>query len=301
MDTDTDIASLSESLINEMVGAVGLPKTAFFHRIFWCLFRGLSDRVATQGVTFDQLVGSEGLPHASAWGLAKYCTPVQASGVGHIPPAGPLLVVSNHPGSLDGLVIFSQLRRQDIRWISTPVSFFEMLPHLREHILFSSRTDARNRMAVMRSGIRHLKTGGTLVYFGSGHRDPDPAVFPGAAKMTDEWLEGIDFFFKHVPNLRLLPTVVSGMVSEIWAHHPVTILRRTQRDKQRLSEFCQSINQLLFPGRLLLSPCVSFGPATVEADLRSDSPGGSLLPAVISREKALLVEHCRSYGGDAQS
>ena len=57
----------------------------------------------------------------------------------------------------------------------------------------------------MRSAIRHLQSGGTLVYFGAGHRDPDPATYPGARAMLDNWLEGIDFFFKHVPDLRLLP------------------------------------------------------------------------------------------------
>lgn len=300
MNPDPRIAILSESLVNELVGALGLPKTAFWHNLFWRLSRRVTDRLATIGATFDRIVGEDGLPAGSAWGLTHFCNPIQARGVENIPLEGPLLVASNHPGAYDGLVIYSKLVRKDIQWISTEIPFFEHLPHTRSHMLFSSRTDALNRMSVMRSAIRHLQAGGTLVYFGAGHRDPDPATYPGARAMLDRWLEGIDFFFKHVPNLRLLPTVVSGVVSEKWSRSPITLLRRKQIDKQRLSEFGQVITQLLAPGRLMLSPCVSFGLPVGEAELRQEAGGDSLLPAVIAREKSLLEEHCQAFGGDAQ-
>jgi hypothetical protein len=268
------------------------------HNLFWRMFRGITGRLAAIGVTFDRLVDSDGLPAGSAWALTDFCTPVRARGAENIPLEGPLLVVSNHPGAYDGLVIFSKLIRKDIRWISSEIPFLDKLPHVREHILFASRTDALSRMAVMRGAIRHLRSGGALVYFGAGHRDPDPAVYPDAGKMMDNWLEGIDFFFKHVPGLRLLPVIVSGVVSEKWARHPITLLRRKQIDKQRLSEFGQVITQLLFPRKLMLSPAVSFGPAVAESDLRRETTGDNLLPAVIIREKALLVEHCLAYGDD---
>jgi hypothetical protein len=295
---DTEIAALSESLIDELVGAVALPKTTFWRGLTWRLFRPVTDRLAVLGVTFDRLVANDGLPQASEWALTHFCNPVPARGAEHIPPNGPLLVTSNHPGAYDALVIFSKLVRKDIRWIGTEIPFLEKLPHVRDRILFASRTDPLNRMSVMRGAIRHLQSGGALVYFGAGHRDPDPAVYPGAGKMMDNWLEGIEFFFKHVPGLRLLPTVVSGVVSAKWARHPITWLRRRQIDRQRLSEFGQVITQLLRPGKFLASPSLSFGSPAAEADLRGEAGGKNLLAAVISRQKALLVEHCQSFGGD---
>lgn len=295
---DTEIAALSESLVDELVGAVALPKTAFWHNLTWRLFRRVTDRLATLGVTFDRLVGSEGLPIGSAWALTHFCNPIPAHGAENIPAAGPLLVTSNHPGAYDALVVFSKLVRKDIRWIGTEIPFLEKLPHVREHILFASRTDVLNRMAVMRAAIRHLQSGGALLYFGAGHRDPDPAVYPHAGRMMDSWLEGIDFFFKHVPGLRLLPTVVSGVVSAKWARHPITWLRRKQIDKQRLSEFGQVITQLLKPEGFMASPSISFGPSAAEADLRQEANGGALLPAIIARQKRLLVEHCLAFGGE---
>jgi hypothetical protein len=296
---DAEISALSESLVDEMVTALGLPKTVFWHKLFWHMSRGITDRLAALGVTFDRLVDGDGLPAGSAWALTDFCNPIQARGAENVPLDGPLLVVSNHPGAYDGLVIFSKLVRKDIRWISSEIPFLDKLPHVREHILFASRMDALNRMAVMRGALRHLRAGGALVYFGAGHRDPDPAVYPDAGKMMDNWLEGIDFFFKHVPGLRLLPVIVSGVVSEKWAHHPVALLRRKQIDKQRLSEFGQIITQLLFPRKLILAPVVSFGQSAAEPDLRRETTGDKLLPAIIIREKALLVEHCRVYGGNA--
>jgi len=301
---ESEIAALSESLVDELVGALGLPRTDFWHRLFRRLFRRITTRLATLGVTFDRIVGSEGLPAGSRWALSHFCRPIRLRGREHIPLSGPLLVVSNHPGAYDGLVVFSELTRRDIRWISSEIPFLEKLPNLHPHILFASRTNAINRMAVMRGAIRHLQAGGALVYFGAGRRDPDPAVYPGAGKTLDHWLEGIDFFFKHVPGLRLLPTVVSGVVSERWARHPIALLRRKQIDRQRLSEFGQVITQLLSPGKLMLSPTISFGSPVDAGDLQLHSvtnnreQAGSLLPGVIRLEKELLIEHCQAFGGD---
>jgi hypothetical protein len=299
--SDPEINALSESLVDELVTALGLPKTKFFHGLFWGLFRPWTDRLTGLGIPFDRLVAEQGLPKASQWILTRFCTSIRARGAELIPPQGPLLVASNHPGAYDALVAFSQLGRQDIRWISSEIPFLNRLPHLRAHILFASRQDAFNRMGVMRAAIRHLQSGGALVYFGAGHRDPDPAVYPGAARMLDNWLGGIDFFFKHVPGLRLLPTVISGVVSEKWAHHPISWLRRKQIDKQRLSEFGQVITQLVSPGRLMLSPAISFGAPVTQEQLQAGNGTVSLLSSIIVREKVLLDEHCLQFGGVRES
>ncbi|MEZ0396127.1 MAG: 1-acyl-sn-glycerol-3-phosphate acyltransferase [Anaerolineales bacterium] len=290
----TETLLLARTLIDEMVGAVGLPKMAAFQKLFWSLFGGLMIRFAELGLTFDRLVASSGLPKASQWALSFFCHPAAGRGLEHIPPDGPLLVTSNHPGAYDALVIFSHLNRPDIRWISSEIPFLDNLPHTRQHIIFASRVNAAQRTAALRAAIRHLRGGGALLYFGAGHRDPDPAVYAGAAQAMEAWLPGIDFFFRHVPGLRLLPTVVSGVISTYWARHPITWLRRKQIDQQRLSEFGQVISQLLRPGRLMLTPRLSFGPGADFETLQAESSPADILPAVIRREKALLAEHMQS-------
>ncbi|MBN2387964.1 MAG: hypothetical protein JXB85_13180 [Anaerolineales bacterium] len=297
---DEETLFLARTLVDEVVGAVGLPKVAPLRTLAWRLFRPLMSRLAAMSLTFDRILIDQGLPKASEWMLSHFCTPIAGKGCQHIPAEGPLLVASNHPGAYDALVVFSQLGRREICWISTEIPFLENLPHTRQHVIFASRKRVHHRMAAMRAAIRHLQAGGVLLYFGAGHRDPDPAVYPGAAEMMDHWLEGIDFFFKHVHGLRLLPTVVSEVVSPKWAHHPITWLRRKQIDRQRLAEFGQVITQLLAPGRLLISPSISFGPPVTAADLQPESEGGSLLPGVIARQKQLLFQHMNAVQQSAQ-
>jgi hypothetical protein len=151
-------------------------------------------------------------------------------------------------------------------------------------------------MSAMRSAIRHLRGGGALLYLGAGQLDPDPAVYPNAAEHIEEWLSGIDFFFRHVPGLMLEPAIVSGVVSPKWARSPITWLRRKDVDKRRLAEFGQGIKQLLFPGKLMFSPNVSFGEVVTIETLQEESCQVNVMQAVIARTKALLTEHCRIFG-----
>jgi len=292
-----EVANLTKLLISELVGAIGLPKRKFILRLFWIIFHRPLSRLASLGLTFDHRVAEDGLPKASEWVLTNWCSHITAKGTENIPDEGPLLIVCNHPGTYDALIIFSQVGRKDIRWISTEIPFLDNLPHTRNHIIFASKTNALKRMSAMRSAIRHLQTGGVLLYIGSGQIDPDPAIYPNAAENIKEWLAGIDFFFHHVPELRLLPTIVSGVVSPKWAHSPITRLRRKDVDKRRLAEFGQGISQLLFPGKLMFKPYVSFGSPVTYATLVRESSQENVLPAVIARTKKLLDEHCRIFGG----
>ena len=295
--SDTDIVALGKLLNAELVGAIGLPKSDLFLRLFWIPFRIPLCRFAAIGLTFDRLVAEAGFPKASQWALTHWCSRVTARGTPDIPAEGPLLIVSNHPGTYDALIIFSQLGRQDIRWISTEIPFLDNLPHTRNHVIFASRSNALKRMAAMHSGIRHLQAGGALLYIGPGQIDPDPAVYPNATENIEEWLASIDFFFRHVPRLRLMSTIVSGVVSPKWARSPITCLRRKDVDKRRLAEFGQVIKQMIVPGRLMFTPVVSFAPPVTIETLRGESSEENILPAVIARTKALLAEHCRVFGG----
>jgi len=288
---ETLITHLSESLIDEIVAAVGLPTTALTHTVFWHLFRNITDRLANLGASFDQIIKEMGLPAASAWALTHFCSNLQVHGSEFIPDQGPLLVVSNHPGTYDALALFSILEGHNIRSVSTVIPFLNLLPNARYHFLFTPRHDVRERMLVFRNAIKHLQSGGTVVYFGSGHRDPDPAVYPGAGRSIDNWLNVFDTFFKYVKDLKLLLTIISGVVSAKWAKHPITWFRRKQIDKQRLAEFGQVITQLRKPGKLMMTPRVSFGKPFSENDLRQVVGTGKLHhDAIIERAKLLFQE-----------
>jgi 1-acyl-sn-glycerol-3-phosphate acyltransferase len=289
-------AQLRDALHDEIVTAVGLPRTWLTRSVMRGLFQRLTNRLAHLGATFDQITKAQGLSAASEWALTHFCTGYQVHGDEHIPDRGPLLVVSNHPGAYDSLVLFASLRGHKIRCVASVIPFINLLPNVREHILFAPRDDARERMLVLRNAIKHLNEGGTLVYFASGHRDPDPAVYPGADRSIDLWLDVFDTFFKYVKGLRVQPAIVSGVVSGDWVKHPITLLRKKQIDRQRLAEFGQVIAQLREPGKLMMKPRLSIGSHFTEQDLRRVVPSGKLLHAVIDRGRALYHESSTYFG-----
>ena len=293
---ETLVTHLSESLIDEIVAAVGLPTTALTHTVCWHLFRNITDRLANLGASFDQIIKEMGLPAASAWALTHFCSDLQVHGSEFIPDQGPLLVVSNHPGTYDALALYANLEGHNIRSVSTVIPFLNLLPNARHHFLFTPRHDVRERMLVFRNAIKHLQSGGTVVYFGSGHRDPDPAVYPGAGRSINNWLNVFDTFFKYVKDLKLLQKNASGVVYAKWVNHPITWFRRKQIDKQRLAEFGQVITQLRKPGKLMMTPRVSIGKPFSEHDLRQVVGPDKLYPAVIERAKLLFLESSSHYG-----
>ncbi|MCJ7658350.1 MAG: hypothetical protein MUO67_04280, partial [Anaerolineales bacterium] len=129
----SEIDVLSESLIDELVTALGLPKTRFYHALFWRLFRRVTDSLAKIGVPFDQITRDEGLPAASSWCLDQFCEGIRVVGKENVPAEGPLMVTSNHPGAYDGLVLFTEVGRKDMTWVSSEIPFLDALPNLREH------------------------------------------------------------------------------------------------------------------------------------------------------------------------
>jgi hypothetical protein len=151
-------------------------------------------------------------------------------------------------------------------------------------------------MIVLKQAIQHLQEGGTVNYFPSGHRDPDPKVYPGAIQAIDHWLDVFDLFFNKVKGLAVLPTIISGVISPKWVKHPITWLRKKQIDKQRLAEFGQVITQLRKPGKLMLSPNIFFGKCYTERDLRHEIGHGKLFPAVIERAKSVFRESNAHFG-----
>ena len=288
---DTEIKALSNTLILEIINAIGLPKTAITKQAFDLLVHRAAGRLAEIGVTFDRLIDRDGFPSACGWALTKWCRDITARGSESVPQTGALLVISNHAGAYDSAVIAARLGRNDLKFISSDVAFLKNLPNTSEHFIFISADDPFSRMAGVRCGIRHMQDGGALLLFGTGLVDPDPAVYPGAEKEIENWSPSIDLLLRQVPDANVVVTIVSGIVSPRWAHHPVTWLKRIPWQKRRLAEFGQVLQQLFFPGRLYVSPCLSFAAPVTVAELRRESGTNRVLPAVIARGKALLAEH----------
>ena len=170
------------------------------------------------------------------------------------------MVISNHAGAYDSVVIASLLGRNDLKFIGSDVAFLKNLPNTDSHFYYVLENNPYNRMSALRQSIRHLQDGGALLLFGTGLVDPDPAVYQGAEKEIENWSASIDLFLRQVPKLNVVITIVSGIVSARWAHHPITWLKRIPWQKRRLAEFGQVLEQLFFPGKLYVSRGSVFPP-----------------------------------------
>ncbi len=294
---DTDIEALSESLVGEIFKALGLSGAGRVRRILGPLFRRATRRLSQIGVTFGRLCESDGFPKAAEWALTHWCTDMRARGTAEAPAGGPLLVVSNHPGTYDALVIAAHLKRDDMLIFASNIPFLENLPRVSRYFFFLDPIDVQARMRETRSGIRHLQQGGAILLYGSGQIDPDPALFPDeAARCVERWSRSIDLFLRLVPETKVLLSVVSHVVSRGWARSPLTWLRRRPLDKRRLVEFGQVLQQLFFPGSLYLSPRLSFSPPLAVEALRAESATGRVWPILVAREKRLMAEHLAAFG-----
>ena len=287
---DIKIETLRNAIIGEIFLSLGFSKTGFAFKAFGWLFWKPAERVSQLGINLDRMISEEGVPKATTWLLNQWCDKVISRGRESIPSKGPLLIISNHAGTYDSFVISSEAGRKDFSLIASDVPFLKNLPNLSQHIFYLS-DDPYLRMVSARQGIRHLKKGGMLLIYGTGLIDPDPEIYPDAEPWIDKWLSSIDLFLAQVPETKVVFSIVSGVVSSQWAYHPVTKLKRVDWQKRRLAEFGQMIYQLFFPGRLYLTPHISFSQPLGYSELTSSGYGKRILPAAITQGKKLLADH----------
>jgi hypothetical protein len=292
---DADVKALSHYLTDEIVNAVGLKVTARSRRVFDFFLHTITTRLSTICITTDRMIATDGFPAATGWMANHWVREVIARGAETVPPEGPLLVVSNHVGAYDVLVVPSRINRRDIKIIASDSPFFKNLPNSSRHMIYASE-DLHSRMAAVRQGVRHLRAGGSLLLFGTGLIDPDPAVCPDAEKEIQNWSPSIEIFLRRVPETQLVVSIISGVVLPKWAHHPLTWLRRIDWQKRRIAEYGQVIEQLLFMAKPNITPSMSIAPPVSVEILRNEGGCDRVLPAIIARGKALLSEHCRIYG-----
>jgi len=141
-------------------------------------------------------------------------------------------------------------------------------------------------MAVARESVRHLQSGGALLVYATGRVDPDPALLPGSEEALQTWSASLSLFLQRVPEARLVPAIVRGVLAAACLTHPLTRLRREPRQKQFLAEFIQVGQQVLFGRGFGLRPTVHFARPLTSAEL-AGSPDARA--TIVARAQALLA------------
>jgi len=253
--------TLTENLISEIVKALGLPSTRRIRRIIASLTGRAIRRFTGLASDLDCVVEEEGLAGGARWLLPKFVKGHSAQGVEHIPSTGPLVIASNHPASIDSVVISAHVPRQDYKVIIGEIPFFKNLPNIRKNSIFApAPTDVPGRMQVIREVIRHLKNDGAILIFPRGEIEADPAWMPHPDAEFDHWSRSLEIFLKQVPHTQVLVTMVSGVISKAAMYHPITWFRRARPDRQRLAFMYQMTRQMIAGTEVFgLTPRVTFG------------------------------------------
>jgi hypothetical protein len=167
---------------------------------------------------FDARIDRLGLAHAAAATLLDLgATWTRA---GHAPPHhGPLLVVANHPGAYDALVLLAALGRDDAAIVAADRPFLRSLPSFARHLIFvpdGSSSDTLKRTHGVRHALRHLAAGKALVQFGGGRIEPDPA-FPvdRGVDLLGQWAPGTGTLVRGAVRARgaVVAAIVEGVHS----------------------------------------------------------------------------------------
>ena len=251
--------------LDDLVSSFGLenrPKLAWILRL---LFAGPARKFAGQMLDFDDAVRRVGLVEAARQTQRRY---VRSMRLFSDPlPAGPFLALSNHPGMADTLALFSALNRPDLKIIAIERPFLRALTNISERLYYVN-DDPSKRMALIRQVSAHLRSGGAALTFPAGEIEPDPNVYPGSVKALRGWTDSVGFFVRIAPETAILPVLVRGVVWDRTARHPLTRLRKTREDREKLAAALQLLAHIVL-NKKPLDVTVQIGKPITVAELGS--------------------------------
>jgi hypothetical protein len=291
--TGANAEQLRETIVDQSFKAMGLSDSGLARRLLRPVFRLPAGRFSQLAAGFDRSVADVGLCETSRRYLPSFIEKAEVRGVEHIPAEGPLLMVSNHPGAFDGFVIASNLPRCDLKIVISGVPFVRALPAVEGYLIYLDQ-DAHQRMTVVRSMIRHISGGCMLLIYPSGRVDPDPEFVPGAREALELWSPSLELVLRKAPQTQVVVTIASGVLAPGWMRNPLVRVLKQGWERQRLAEFFQTMQLMLFPGSLTFSPKVSFAEPVIGRQLIESGGRGGVMPTIINRAQQLLDDHMAS-------
>ncbi len=247
------------------------------------LLRPAARRFARRVARYDTEVARRGLGSGARWALRHYVAGLEVAGIEHVPPAGPLLVVANHPGLSDTIALFAALAaacRLDtgldgvgaLRIVAAERPFLAALPATARYLIALDEAN-NHRLGVVRRAAAHLRTGGALLTFPAGRLEPDPALEPAAAAAAlAGWSPGFGLCLRLVPDTVVVPAIVTGVFARAAFDHP---LARLHRDPERRSGVAAAL-QIALPPFRQNTVRVAFGPPLHLSDAQAN-------PAAVSQ------------------
>lgn len=286
----TLVRNLRSSLLEDLLKDLVNSRRDWLARLFSLLAWPSVTRFAKISAIFDDYVNNFGFNEAMRRIMPYFISDLRVRGENNVPQEGPLLVISNHPGTYDSIAISAALPRNDLKIIASGYPFLKRLPAASQHLIFVSN-DIQERMTTIRNAIRHLQQGSSLLIFPSGRVEPDPAVLPGASQAMSAWSPSLELILRRAPDTQILVTIASGVLSPLYLNHPLIKFWREKRDPQTVAEVIQILIQMVFPNRVRLSPQISFDDPVTLPQLAGNIGDEPIINSIICRAREKLARH----------
>lgn len=228
--------------LDDLISSFGWEKSPLLAGMLRALFTLPARKFARQMLDFDDAVGQFGLADGARQAQRLY---VRSLRLFSAPlPAGPFLALSNHPGTVDTLALFSALNRSDLKIIAVDRPFLKSLTNVSQR-LFYVTDDPGTRMSLVRQVSGHLRSGGAILTFPAGKIEPDANVYPGAVEALQGWTDSVGIFVRMAPETAILPIVVRGVIWNEAARHPLTRLKKSREEREKLAAAFQLLAHMI--------------------------------------------------------
>lgn len=264
------VQSLEDALMADVLECVAPQRYPWIKGLWKALLRPAVRRFCTLAAAFDHTVASIGFCRAATQWAPRLMPSYWVFGAEHIPNQGPLLLLANHPGTFDLLLLAACLPRNDFKTIASDRPFFRALTATSAYLIFSSRVDLRAKANVIRHAIQHLENGGVLVVLPAGRLEPDPGYQPTAAlQALRQWSESVKIFISRVPHAHIQVAMMGGLVLPDLMQHPLVRWQKSAYNALVTAEVLQIWRQFMMNKPTPLSPRIHFGRPQKASDLAS--------------------------------
>jgi putative hemolysin len=285
--------ALTRINLDDLISSFGWENRPLLAGMLRVLFTIPARKFARQMLDFDDAVGQLGLVDAARQTQRLYVRSLRifsppSTGSGRHPlPAGPFLALSNNPGTVDTLALFSALNRSDLKIIAVDRPFLKSLTNISQR-LFYVTDDPGARMSLVRQVSGHLRSGGAILTFPAGKIEPDANVYPGAVEALQDWTDSVGIFLRMAPETAILPIVVRGVIWDKAAGHPLVRLKKTREDREKLAAAFQLLAHVVL-NKKPLDVTVQIGKPIMAAELGCKDTQ-AIHQAVLAEMKR-LIEH----------
>ena len=295
--TQSQLDALTQINLNDLVSSFEWEKHPLLASILRRLFIGPARTFARHMVEFDNATGQVGLNEAARRTLrAHYVKDVRVHGSEHIPVNEPALFLSNHPGMVDTLALFSAINRPDLRIIALHRPFLISLVNVSHQLSYIS-DNSDERIRTTREISSHLRKGGAALTFPAGDIEPDPTVYNDAEDSLNNWTDSAGVFIRFARNTKIVPVLVSGVIWDKAVRHFITRLKRTRFERDKLATAIQSFPMMTYNGRPTIVHVQFAKPITLEEVGSTETH--AIHKLIIERMRGLLSNKPKDAGVSA--